>query len=84
MSMLCRNPGGTSFAGLSLTSHELKRSPPEDGRDFTLTVTYRENGVVRTAVFQRQGGPGLLTIQILARTVGSLVRLRVLESESGG
>jgi hypothetical protein len=56
--------------------------PPEDARDFTLTVTYRENGVVRRAVFQRQGGPGSLTIQILARTVASLKRLKVLKPES--
>jgi hypothetical protein len=46
-----------------------------DGRDFTLTIRYRENNTVQSAVFQRQGNPGLLTIQLLARAVASLARL---------
>jgi hypothetical protein len=58
------------------TSRRTER-PIEESPDYTLTIRYQESGEVRTAVFHRRGGAGLLMIQGLARSVASLVRLRV-------
>lgn len=49
----------------------------EESPNYTLTLRYQESGEVRSAVFHRRGGAGLSMIQGLARSVASLVRLRV-------
>ena len=46
-------------------------------QDYTLTIRYRESGEVLNAVFHRRGGAGLSMMQGLARSVASMVRLRV-------
>ena len=58
------------------TSRRTKR-PVEEIPDYTLTIRYQESGEARSAVFHRRGGAGLSMIQGLARSVASLVRLRV-------
>ena len=46
-------------------------------QEHTLTIRYRESGEVLNAVFNRRGGAGLSMMQGLARSVASMVRLRV-------
>jgi len=51
--------------------------PGEESTNYALTIRYQEGGEERTAVFHRKGGAGLSMIRGLARSVASLVRLRV-------
>ena len=49
----------------------------EESPDYTLTIRYQEDGEERSAVFKRSGGAGLSMIRGVARSVASLVRIRV-------
>ena len=64
---------GKSF---SRTSRGTRKSG-EESPDHTLTIRYREDGEERSAVFKRSGGAGLSMIRGVARSVASLVRIRV-------
>ena len=66
---------------LSHTSRDVE-IPRAESRGYTLTIRYRDNDDVLSAVFRRQGSTGLLMVQGLARAVASMVHLRLLQSES--
>ena len=53
-----------------------KKQPDTKNHDYLLTVKYREGGEERNAVFHREDRSGLAMIDLVARTINSLVRVR--------
>jgi hypothetical protein len=53
-----------------------KKQPDTKNHDYLLTIKYREGGEERNAVFHREDRAGLAMIDLVARTINSLVRMR--------
>jgi hypothetical protein len=53
-----------------------KKQPDTKNHDYLLTIKYKEGGVERNAVFHREDRAGLTMIDLVARIINSLVRMR--------
>jgi hypothetical protein len=57
-----------------------KKGPDTKNHDYLFTIKYRAGGEERNAVFHHEGSLGLAKVEILARIINSLVRVRSKES----